>query len=359
MEAGCGTGGNLQMLSTFGKLEAFELDDEARAIAKGKMPMDIKRGMLPDNIPYQPESFDVVVAFDVIEHVEQDVESLASLGKQLAPGGRLIMTVPAMPWLWSKHDETHHHFRRYTKKALNDTLVRAGMRPIRISYFNTLLFPAIAGLRMVRKVLGIKQTADDAMPSTFINGLLKGIFGLESNWVGRLNVPVGVSLLAVAESAEANVNAKKNERAGVWNWTKLLPAFATAKQSNINQILKFGVVGIIATLVHVLTALYMHDILGLSTLRSNFIAFLIASSPSYFGNWLWTFEQNGTAAHTFPRFLALNGSCFCLSQALVYTTVEVMGFPMWLGMLPVVSIVPAVSYWLSKTKIFRPMKPAN
>ena len=358
MEAGCGTGGNLQMLSSFGKLEAFELDDEARAIAKGKMPMDIKRGMLPDNIPYRHKSFDVVVAFDVIEHVEQDVESLASLGKQLAPGGRLIMTVPAMPWLWSKHDETHHHFRRYTKQALNETLVKAGLRPIRISYFNTLLFPAIAGLRIARKVLGITETADDAMPSNFVNSLLKGIFGLESRWVGRLSIPVGVSLLAVAEPAQeimVNSTSKKPTRKTP---SKFMNAMAMAKQSDVVQIFKFGVVGILATLIHVMTALYMHDVVGLSPMRSNFIAFLVASSPSYLGNWLWTFDQKGTAAHTFPRFLALSGSCFCLSQALVYTTVEVMGFPMWLGMLPVVSIVPAVSYWLSRTKIFRPIKQA-
>ena len=201
MEAGCGTGGNLQMLSSFGKLDAFELDDEARVIAKSKLPMDIKSGMLPDHVPYQDGSFDVVVAFDVIEHVEKDVESLAKLGKQLAPGGRLVMTVPAMPWLWSKHDETHHHFRRYTSASLNEALVKAGLKPVRISYFNTLLFPLIAGLRLVRKMFGITETADDAMPSPAVNGILKSIFGFESNWVGRVSMPVGVSLLAVAQRA--------------------------------------------------------------------------------------------------------------------------------------------------------------
>jgi SAM-dependent methyltransferase len=201
MEAGCGTGGNLKMLSTFGKLDAFELDDEARVIAKGKLPMDIKSGMLPDHVPYQPGSFDVVVAFDVIEHVEHDVASLASLGKQLAPGGRLVMTVPAMPWLWSKHDETHHHYRRYTRSSLNDALVQAGLKPVRISYFNTLLFPMIAGIRLLRQALNIKETADDKMPSPAMNSMLKSIFGFESNWVGRVSMPVGVSLLAVAQRA--------------------------------------------------------------------------------------------------------------------------------------------------------------
>ena len=201
MEAGCGTGGNLKMLSAFGKLDAFELDDEARVIAKGKLPMDIKSGMLPDHVPYQPGSFDVVVAFDVIEHVEHDVESLASLGKQLAPGGRLVMTVPAMPWLWSKHDETHHHYRRYTKASLNEALVQAGLKPVRISYFNTLLFPMIAGIRLLRQALNIKETADDKMPSPAVNSVLKSIFSFESNWVGRVSMPVGVSLLAVAQRA--------------------------------------------------------------------------------------------------------------------------------------------------------------
>ena len=68
LEAGCGTGGNLQMLSEFGRLDAFELDDEARDIARHKLSIDIKSGMLPDGIPFKPGSFDVVVAFDVIEH---------------------------------------------------------------------------------------------------------------------------------------------------------------------------------------------------------------------------------------------------------------------------------------------------
>jgi SAM-dependent methyltransferase len=199
MEAGCGTGGNLQMLAEFGQLDAFEMDAEARDIAKAKLPIDIKNGMLPNNIPFAKKSFDVVVAFDVIEHVEQDVESLARLGEQLAPGGRLIMSVPALPWLWSKHDETHHHFRRYTRKSLNETLVKAGLQPMRISYFNTLLFPAIAGIRLVRKALGITESADDQMPSPKMNALLKKIFGFESNFVGRINMPIGVSLLAVAQ----------------------------------------------------------------------------------------------------------------------------------------------------------------
>jgi SAM-dependent methyltransferase len=201
LEAGCGTGGNLAMLSRFGKLEAFELDDEARTIAESKMPIKVKPGILPDGIPFKAGSFDVVTAFDVIEHVEKDVESLGKLGEQLAPDGRLFMTVPALPWLWSKHDETHHHFRRYTKASLNETLRKAGLEPVRISYFNTFLFPLIGGLRLARKALGITESADDAMPGNTANALLTAVFSAESGLVGRVPMPIGVSLIAVAKRA--------------------------------------------------------------------------------------------------------------------------------------------------------------
>ena len=128
MEAGCGTGGNLQLLASFGDIAAFELDEEARRIAASKMPIDIAEGALPDRIPFPGKSFDVIGAFDVIEHVEKDVESMAALGARLAPGGRLIITVPAFSWLWSPHDETHHHFRRYTRSEMHGKLLAAGLQ---------------------------------------------------------------------------------------------------------------------------------------------------------------------------------------------------------------------------------------
>lgn len=202
LEAGCGSGGNLTMLAEFGAVDAFELDDEAREIARHKLPSDVKSGSLPDGIPFAAGGYDIVAALDVIEHVERDVESLVRLGERLAPGGRLIMTVPALPWLWSQHDVTHHHFRRYTRRELEETLLQAGLRPVRISYFNTLLFPLIAGVRLLKRVSGMKETGDDAMPSPIVNSILKGIFGLESGLVGKVPLPFGVSLIAIAERPE-------------------------------------------------------------------------------------------------------------------------------------------------------------
>ena len=94
---------------------------------------------------------------------------------------------------------THHHFRRYTRSQLDATLRSAGLEPVRISYFNTLLFPLIAAVRLFKKAFGLKEEGDDSMPSAFVNGALKKIFGFESNFIGRISMPIGVSLLAVAQ----------------------------------------------------------------------------------------------------------------------------------------------------------------
>lgn len=188
------------MLERFGHLSAFEPDAEARLAAARKSHIPIDDGHLPEGLPYAKGSFDLVCAFDVIEHVEMDRASLAALAGTLRPGGRLVMTVPALPWLWSSHDEAHHHFRRYTRKELDAALRSAGLRPTKVSYFNTLLFPAIAALRLISKTLK-RDGSDDRLPPAWLNRLLDGIFGLERPLLRRFSLPAGVSLLAVAERA--------------------------------------------------------------------------------------------------------------------------------------------------------------
>ena len=199
LEAGCGTGGNLGMLAEFGELHAFELDEEARQAAIRKHPIDIKFGSLPNNVPYPANSFDIVAALDVIEHIEDDVGSLQKLRQLLSADGRLIISVPALSWLWSEHDVSHHHFRRYTRSQLKSVLHEAGLKPIVLTYFNTLLFPAIAVQRLTKRALGRQWQGDDTMPSPFVNRVLNHIFETEKYLIGRIPMPVGVSLLAVAE----------------------------------------------------------------------------------------------------------------------------------------------------------------
>ena len=196
LEAGCGTGGNLEMLSEYGRLDAFEYDDTARRTASLKGGIDVQPGALPDEIAVPDDSYDLIALFDVLEHIEQDVPSLTTLGAKLAPGGRMLISVPAMPWLWSHHDVAHHHFRRYTKGSLRKTVEAAGLSVASSGYFNTLLFPAAISQRMVQKITG-SQAPADAIPASWLNGLLGGIFRFERHFIGRVPMPFGLSLYAV------------------------------------------------------------------------------------------------------------------------------------------------------------------
>lgn len=198
LEAGCGPGGNLEMLSRFGDLAAFELDAEARVLASERSGIDVIAGALPDEIAYPAETFDLVAAFDVVEHIERDQESVRSMAELLRPGGRLMISVPAYQWLWSKHDERHHHWRRYTRQEIEALIISAGLRIEKSSHFNTLLFPMILLVRLYKNLLGITDRPDDRTPGPFMNGLLRRIFAAERFWLRHGSFPMGVSILCIA-----------------------------------------------------------------------------------------------------------------------------------------------------------------
>lgn len=199
LEVGAGTGSNLDLLKRFGTVDAIEPDDGARAYAEARSGLSIKGGYLP-HVPLDDAAYDLIVLLDVLEHIPGDVEALAYLRTKLAPGGRIIVTVPGAPWMWSAHDVAHHHQRRYTGIQLRDVFAKAGLRPRFMSHFNSLLFPLIAAVRALGKLTG-KQGGDDAMPSPPVNRALTALFGAERHWAARLNVPFGVSIAMVAEPA--------------------------------------------------------------------------------------------------------------------------------------------------------------
>jgi SAM-dependent methyltransferase len=196
LEVGAGTGHNLEMLGRFGKVEASELDDHARALASERLGRPVVPAALPDLSMFPADSYDVAALLDVLEHVVDDKASLAALYSRLKPGGALVLTVPANPWMWSAHDVAHHHHRRYRKREIEALAKEAGFEIELLSPFNSLLFPLIAGVRAIGKLRG-HEAADDAMPAKPVNAILDRVFGAEAGLIGRVPMPFGVSLVAV------------------------------------------------------------------------------------------------------------------------------------------------------------------
>ncbi len=200
IEVGCGTGHNLNMLGRFGTVDAVELDAYARAIARDR-GANVVDASLPELAGVTRGAYDLVASLDVVEHVDDDVGALRALGSLLAPGGRLLVTVPAYSWLWSAHDVANHHKRRYTATTLAAAATAAGLRVERIGYFNMLLLPLVLAARAAGRLTG-REGSDDAMPSPSVNRLLKAVFGLERYWIGRVTMPAGVSIAAVLAPAK-------------------------------------------------------------------------------------------------------------------------------------------------------------
>ena len=196
LEIGCGTGHNLAMLSRFGRVEATEMDKQARALATRRLGRDVTDAALPDLSAWPEGHFDLVALLDVLEHVPDDTSALQAIRGRLKPGGKLLVTVPANKWMWSAHDVAHHHHRRYRRGELRRLTAECGYEIELLSPFNSLLFPLVAAARLAGKLTG-RESADDAMPPRPVNAVLKAVFRLEAGLIGRLPMPFGVSLVAV------------------------------------------------------------------------------------------------------------------------------------------------------------------
>ncbi len=200
LEIGCGTGHNLPMLAQFGHVDAIEIDPAARAIAAERLGRPIGDAPLPA-LPGVPRgSYDLVAVLDVVEHIEDDVAALVAMATCLAPGGKILIAVPAHQWLWSAHDVVNHHHRRYSKKTLRAAIGAAGLKPEKLGYFNSLLFPLAAGARLAGRLTG-RDDSDDSPPPPMVNKLFESIFRLERHMVGRVPMGPGVSIVTLAKPA--------------------------------------------------------------------------------------------------------------------------------------------------------------
>ncbi len=200
LDAGCGSGRNMLELARFGGVTGIELSDKSVELARGRGVGEVVAGSVLE-MPFADDSFDLAVSLDVIEHLEDDLAALRELRRTVAPGGVLLVTVPAYQWLWSGHDEINHHHRRYTRRSLQRVAGQAGWHQTRTTYFNSLLLPAAIVLRVLDRVNRAKTTEtslDLWVPPEPANWLLERPLTLEAAMIARGGrIPAGLSLLAV------------------------------------------------------------------------------------------------------------------------------------------------------------------
>ncbi len=139
----------------------------------------------------------MVAVLDVVEHIADDVGALRAMRECLAPGGKVLIAVPAHQWMWSAHDVVNHHKRRYSKATLTAALRQAGLGWTKLGWFNSLLFPAAVAARVAGKLTG-RDDSDDSPPAKPLNTIFETIFRLERHMVGRVPLTPGLSLITLA-----------------------------------------------------------------------------------------------------------------------------------------------------------------
>jgi SAM-dependent methyltransferase len=201
LDAGCGSGRNMLELAHRGTVTGVELSPTSVRLARERAVGEVIEGSVLE-MPFADASFDLAVSLDVIEHLEDDVGALRELRRTVAPGGSLLVTVPAYGWLWSGHDVINHHHRRYTRRSMQRAAEAAGWRQVRTSYFNSLLLPVAIALRVLDRIntKTTESSLDLWVPPEPLNTLLERPMLLEAALISRgRRIPAGLSLLTVFE----------------------------------------------------------------------------------------------------------------------------------------------------------------
>lgn len=204
LDLGCGTGRVLEALAAHGTATGVDASTEALRFcrARGLDGLVLARG---EDLSFADGSFDVVVSLDCLEHILEDVTAMRECHRILKPGGSLILHVPAVGFLWSEHDEALHHRRRYSRLELEDKLRSVGFRIRRSSYCQFFLFPVVMLVRMFsafRKRGTVPRAQARPVPAP-LNGIFLALNHLEHRLLEVVDLPIGVSLLAVAQKEGA------------------------------------------------------------------------------------------------------------------------------------------------------------
>jgi SAM-dependent methyltransferase len=205
LDVGCGAGGMLGPLGRFGSVTGIDTSEELVALCRDRGFADTRIGTAYE-LPAEPGSVDLITLFDTIEHIPDDRRVLAECRRALAPGGVLFISVPAYQFLYANNDRVAHHVRRYTARALRPKLVDAGLAPVKVTYFNTLLFPVILPVVLAKKLServwdpGDRTNLSHPVPP-LLNRALAATMGGERHVLARASFPFGHSIIAIARVA--------------------------------------------------------------------------------------------------------------------------------------------------------------
>jgi SAM-dependent methyltransferase len=198
LDVGCGTGANLIMLSKYGDAEGVDVSEDALAFCRERGLDKVRLGAA-EELPYEDETFDLVTALDVVEHMDNDLAGLSEMQRVLRPGGRVLLFVPTFMFLWGVQDDVSNHRRRYRLPQLQRVLEQAGLEIERTTYANITFFLPILLVRKLMRLTGIKTESENTINVPALNGLLGRLLGAESMILRYVNLPFGVSGLCVAK----------------------------------------------------------------------------------------------------------------------------------------------------------------
>jgi ubiquinone/menaquinone biosynthesis C-methylase UbiE len=200
LDCGCGTGHNLVMLRRYGRAAGIDLTWTGLTYARDRGERAIAQATAVA-LPFASATFDVVTSFDVIYALSDRDEqaAIAEMFRVLRPGGHLVVNAAAMDLLKGNHSVLALEVRRYSRRSLRERLERAGFTLRRMSYTNAMVFPVVAGLRLVQRVSGHEESEEEiAIPPAPINAALSAALALESALVRVIDMPFGSSLMALA-----------------------------------------------------------------------------------------------------------------------------------------------------------------
>lgn len=204
IDIGCGAGYTAKSLEAHWRTVAVDLSQEAIQLSQRRGVRRLCQvDMTNFSLPFKSQSFDLVLALDVIEHVEDDAHALAECRRILKDNGLLIVAVPAFMWLWSPWDDALGHLRRYTAPRLAKTIHRAGLSVKKLTYVFFFVFPIavlVRGLKRLRQRDALHYSSDFIPIPRILNNALIRVGRLEQWIVTKLEAgfPFGLSVISVA-----------------------------------------------------------------------------------------------------------------------------------------------------------------